>query len=114
MASVDSLSGFGAAATIGNAMGAAQSKNAPILKHTTDPAAADKAGHDFEGWMIGQMLQPMFKSVKTDKMFGGGYGEDSFKELLIDEYGKKVAQSGGLGIAAMVRSEILKTQEAAS
>ena len=44
---------------------------------------------NFEGWMIGQMLQPMFKSIKTNGMFGGGYGEDSFRELLVDEYGKK-------------------------
>jgi peptidoglycan hydrolase FlgJ len=106
------ISGFGAAA-LDNAVTQAQAKPAAGLKHTTDPAAADKAARNFEGWMIGQMLQPMFKSLKTDGMFGGGYGEATFRDLLVDEYGKKVAESGGLGIAAMVRREILKAQEVA-
>jgi flagellar protein FlgJ len=111
--STSPLPSFGAAA-LTNATGAAQTKSAPALRTTSDPAAADRAAHSFEGWVVGQMLQPMFKSVKTDSMFGGGYGEDTFRELLVDEYGKKVAESGGLGIASMVRREILKAQEAAS
>ena len=106
------IAGFGAA-TINSAVAQAQAKPAANLKPTFNPAAADKAAHDFEGWMIGQMLQPMFKSVKTDGLFGGGYAESTFRDLLVDEYGKKVAESGGLGIASMVRREILKTQEVA-
>src|SRR3954471_13958910 len=109
---INPLSGFGAA-TLNTAVAQAQAKPASSLKPTADPAAADKAAREFEGWMIGQMLQPMFKSLKTDGMFGGGYGEATFRDLLVDEYGKKVAESGGLGIAAMVRREILKAQEVA-
>ena len=105
------LSSFGAA-TLSNALASAPTRPATAPKATLDPAAADRAAHDFEGWMIGQMLQPMFKSVKTDGLFGGGYAESTFRDLLVDEYGKKVAESGGLGIAAMVRREILKAQEA--
>ena len=106
------IAGFGAA-TLNNAVSQAQANAAAGLKKTADPVAADKAAHDFEGWMIGQMLQPMFKSLKTDGLFGGGYAEATFRDLLVDEYGKKVAESGGLGIADMVRREILKTQEVA-
>ena len=108
---IDPLSGYGNA-VLGNAMAAAQARPAAAPKATLDPAAADRAAHDFEGWMIGQMLQPMFKSLKTNGLFGGGYAEATFRDLLVDEYGKKVAESGGLGIAAMVRREILKAQEA--
>jgi Rod binding domain-containing protein len=107
------IAGFGAA-TLSNAVGAAQAKPPMPPKGASDPVAAEHAAKEFEGWMIGQMLQPMFKSIKTNGMFGGGYGEDSFRELLVDEYGKKVAESGGLGIADMVRREILKAQEVAS
>ena len=109
---INPMSGF-SAAMVNNAVAQAQAKPAAGLKQTTDPAAADKAAHQFEGWMIGQMLQPMFKSLKTDGLFGGGYAEATFRDLLVDEYGKKVAESGGLGIADMVRREILKTQEVA-
>jgi flagellar protein FlgJ len=109
---INPLASFGAA-TLNNAVAQAQAKPSMSLKGTADPAAADKAARDFEGWMVGQMLQPMFKSVKTNGMFGGGYAEDTFRDLLVDEYGKKVAESGGLGIAAMVRREILKAQEVA-
>ena len=40
--STDPLSGFGAA-TLSNATGAAQTKSAPTLRTTSDPASADHA-----------------------------------------------------------------------
>jgi len=111
MTATNPLSSFGTAAL--NAATGPSQRSLPALRPTSDPAAADRAAREFEGMMIGQMLQPMFKSLKTGGMFGGGHAEETFRDLLVDEYGKKVAEAGGLGIAAMVRREILKAQEAA-
>ncbi|MEJ0067698.1 MAG: rod-binding protein [Pseudomonadota bacterium] len=54
----------------------------------------------------------MFSTLKTGKgTFGGGNAESTFQAMLVDEYGKVMAKSGGVGIAAMVRKQILQTQE---
>ncbi len=79
---------------------------------TTDPKEADRVSHDFEAMFLSSMLQPMFSTLKTGKgTFGGGNAESTFQAMLVDEYGKVMAKSGGVGIAAMVRKQILQTQE---
>lgn len=69
------------------------------------------AAQEFEAMFLAQMLQPIFKGIETDAMFGGGPGEDAYKGLLVQEYGKAIARSGGVGIADAVQAEILKLQE---
>ncbi len=81
---------------------------------TTDPKEADKVSRDFEAMFLSNMLQPMFAGLKSGKgFFGGGHAEDTFQAMLVDEYGKVMAKAGGVGIAKMVRDQILKLQEVA-
>jgi len=58
------------------------------------------------------MLKPMFESVKIDPPFGGGMGEDMWRSMQVDEYGKAIARAGGIGIADAVFREMIKQQEA--
>jgi Rod binding domain-containing protein len=44
-------------------------------------------------------------------MFGGGKGEEMYRSLLVEEYGKTIAKAGGVGIADQVKAEMLKLQE---
>lgn len=74
-------------------------------------AQLNKTAQDFEAMFLGQMLQHMFSGIETDPMFGGGHGEDVFKSLLVDEYGKILARSGGVGVADHVKAELLRLQE---
>ena len=71
----------------------------------------DVAAQEFEAVFISQMLTQMWAGVETDGMFGGGHAEDIYRSLLIDEYGKVIAQQGGLGIADHVKAEMLALQE---
>ena len=57
------------------------------------------------------MFAPMFETVETDPLFGGGPGERVYRSLLVEEYGKAIARAGGVGIADHVEREILKSQE---
>lgn len=72
---------------------------------------AREAARSFEAFFISQMLADMFSGVETDPLFGGGPGETVFRSLMIDEYGKSVASSGGVGIADSVLGEIVRLQE---
>jgi len=67
---------------------------------------------NFEAVFISQMIKPMFEGISSDTMFGGGAAEDMYRSLMIDEYGKSIAKSGGIGIADSVMGEMLKLQEA--
>ena len=79
---------------------------------TSDPKEADRVSHEFEAMFLSSMLQPMFAGLKTSKgLFGGGHAEDTFQAMLVDEYGKVMAKSGGVGIAKMVHDQILQLQE---
>ena len=70
-----------------------------------------KVAEEFEASFLSQMLQPMFANLGAEKPFGGGTGEDMWRSLQVDEYGKAIAQQGGIGIADNVFREMLKLQE---
>ncbi len=103
-----------AAALAPNALdGVAQSlanRESP-LAHGVAGADAREAAESFEAFFISQMLAEMFAGVGTDPLFGGGPGESVFRSLMIDEYGKAVAKTGGIGITDNVMREIVRMQE---
>jgi Rod binding domain-containing protein len=78
---------------------------------TSDPAIADKTSKAFEGMFVTQMLGQMFSGIPTDGPFGGGPGEEMFRSLMVDEYGKQLEAQGGLGLSDSVKRELLKMQE---
>ena len=85
---------------------------AVIAPHPTkDPAAAKKAATAFEGVFITQFVSEMFSGLSSDGPFGGGQGEEIFRSLMIDEYGKQFAEQGGFGLSDAVQRQLLKSQE---
>lgn len=78
----------------------------------TTSTDAHKAAKEFEALFIGQMMQQMFSGVGSDKLFGGGHGEDTFRSMLIDQYGKDVANGKGIGLSQAIERQLLKMQEA--
>jgi flagellar protein FlgJ len=79
----------------------------------TDTAALQKAARDFEAMAIGQLLAPMFDTVDSAHgLFGGGAGEETWKPMLVAEFGKHIAAHGGFGLAAPVMAAMLRMQEA--
>ena len=75
-------------------------------------AAATKAAKEFESVFISQFLGSMFSGISTDGPFGGGQGEEMFRSLMINQYGKSMEQRGGFGLASAVTKQLLKHQEA--
>lgn len=83
----------------------------PKVGHTDNAAQARKTAQDFEAFFLSQVLQPMFAGLDTAPPFGGGAAEKVWQSLLVDQYGKSMAESGGIGIADSVQREILRAQE---
>lgn len=76
-----------------------------------DPTQVKKAAEKFVGMFMSQMFTPMFDGVGKDTMFGGGAGEDMFKSVLIDEYGKAAAKQGGMGMTDQIMRALIAQQE---
>jgi Rod binding domain-containing protein len=76
-----------------------------------DMKKAEQAAEEFEAVFIGEMLKPMFNMIEVDENFGGGKGEEIFRDLMVQEYGKMIARQGGIGIASQIKAELLRAQE---
>ncbi|MBL8573854.1 MAG: rod-binding protein [Hyphomicrobiaceae bacterium] len=88
--------------------------NARPLPSSVTPALAQrmrKQATDFEQSFLNTMLQEMFTDVPVDGLTGGGHAEEQWRGLLIDEYAKTMSGRGGVGVADMVYSEMLRLQE---
>lgn len=73
-------------------------------------AAIGKTAQDFEASFVSSMLGQMFQGLDGSGPFDGGQGEAMFQSVLMDSFGKQIAKSGGVGIAAAVQREMLKMQ----
>lgn len=62
----------------------------------------NSASDKFEQMAIDQMLQPLFATVDTDDLFGGGAAEAMFKPMLVTEYATLMEQRGGIGLAPAI------------
>jgi Rod binding domain-containing protein len=100
-----------------NIAGVAQTalQNQPLTAAKTfkNEAAMDKAAKEFEGVFISQFLGAMFSGIKTDGVFGGGQGEEMFRSMMVDKYADGLVNQGGFGLAASIKAQMLKMQEAA-
>ena len=76
-------------------------------------AAIDKVAEDFEAFFAGEYFEQMFSGIQPDPVTGGGQGEAMFRSLMIQEYGKAVAKQHALGIADVVKRQLLQLQEQA-
>lgn len=75
------------------------------------PADIRKAAKEFEAVFISEMLGHMFEGISDDPMFGGGKGEEMFRGLLINEYGRKVAEGSGVGLSNQIQRMMIDMQQ---
>jgi Rod binding domain-containing protein len=70
-----------------------------------------KSAQDFEAVFATEMLNPMFEGVEVDQTFGGGHGEEMFRTLVTEQYGKQIAKDDSLGMAKEITDALLRIQE---
>lgn len=77
---------------------------------TQDKRTIDAVSKEFASVFITQLLNIMYESVPVDENFGGGHAEETWRGLMIDEYGKNIANAGGFGLSDMVKNQLLQYQ----
>lgn len=77
------------------------------LARPVKAAEADEAARKFEALLLNQALETMFEGIETDGPFGGGYGEEVFRSMMLEQVADSMATHGnGFGIAGHVRAQI--------
>ena len=79
---------------------------------TTTPASGDQAARvaeDFEGVFASLLLKEMRKTLEPGTLFGEDSG-DVYGGLFDMYLGQQMTQSGGFGLAKMVRESMERTQ----
>lgn len=79
----------------------------------TNKTAVRTAAEEFEAVFLNNMLQHMFTGLEGGGTWGSGAGSDAWKGMLIDEYARSIAETGGIGLADSVERELLALQEGA-
>lgn len=69
------------------------------------------AARDFEAVFLSQMMSHMFEGLETDTLFGGGQGEDMFRSILVQEYGRQMSRGAGIGISDQLQKMMLRMQQ---
>ncbi len=89
-------------AMVGATAGAATSGKREEIRETAEK---------FEAMFLSEMVKNMFSGIEVDPMFGGGYGEEVFRSMLVEEFGKAMGAAGGIGLADHVERQMLQMQE---
>lgn len=74
------------------------------------PEESRRVADDFEAVFLTTMISQMFKGVKVNDRFGGGFGEEVWREHMFDEWGKRISKSGGVGISDQILRQVLTAQ----
>lgn len=78
-----------------------QAKNARRIKETAE---------DFEAVFLAEMLKPMFEGIDVEEPFNGGKGEEIFRGMMLQEYGKEIAKNDITGIQTQVMNKLIEMQ----
>lgn len=71
----------------------------------------DSVANEFEAQFISQMLSNMFSTVDPSESLGGSDTEEVYQSMLVNEYGKIIARTGGVGVADQVKRMMIQQQE---
>ena len=89
----------------------ASSKALENASKDKDLQKIEDTARDFEAMFVSEMMKPMFEGISTEAPFGGGKGEEIFRSILLQEYGKIMAQTGSIGVAGSVKEQMIQMQE---
>ena len=91
-------------------LGTLRTSAAPAVD-AKDLAKIKASAEDFEGFFVTKSFVEMYGDLSSDPLFGGGEAENIFRSFLLQEYGKQVAKTGGIGVSDMVQKQLLQLQE---
>lgn len=65
-----------------------------------------KVAKDFESHFISHLFKVMRETVPEGGVFKGGFSQDTYTEMLDQEYSKLMTDHGGIGLAALIERQL--------
>lgn len=65
-----------------------------------------KEAVELESVLVSKMIEPMFPDGKESGLYGGGHGSDIFRQMMIDQYARTIAETNGLGLAEAIAKDL--------
>jgi flagellar protein FlgJ len=88
----------------------------PLIKaDTTGPGyeRLRKQAVELEGVFLNTLMKEMFSSIDTtEESFGGGFAEETWRGMQAEQFANALAETGGIGLADQLMSDLLRLQEA--
>ena len=83
-------------------------------QQSVGPLAKMRAqAEELEGVFLNTLMSQLFSSIETDEgMGGGGFAEETWRSMQSEQYASAMAETGGIGLADQLVSELMKLQEA--
>ncbi len=80
----------------------------PAARQKIDSQDPEKVAKDFEGVFASMMLKEMRKSLEPGSLFGDD-SNDVYGGLFDQHIGQHISESGGFGLAKMIRESLVKS-----
>ncbi len=87
-----------------------------ISQTSTSPDALGRVRQqatELEGVFLNTLMKEMFASLETEGDFGGGFAEETWRGMQAEQFAGVMAESGGIGLADSLMSDLLALQESA-
>ncbi len=68
---------------------------------------------DLEGVFLNTLMKEMFASLQTEGDFGGGFAEETWRDMQAEQLANTMAEAGGIGLADSLMADLLAIQEGA-
>lgn len=90
-------------------------QGAPLKKdgRAASPEEIKKTAQEFEALFINYLLKTMQDTVGESDLFGKGLGAESYRDMMYQELSRRLAQSGGIGLAKKVIESLHGNSETA-
>jgi len=73
-----------------------------------DDKKLKEACRNFEAVFINMMFTQMRSTVQKNDLFSGGFAEDTFEDMLYDNYSKEISKGSGIGLADVMYKQLSK------
>ncbi len=72
---------------------------------------AAKAAEQFEGLLLHQMLQSMWKTVPKNELFGSSTADDFFNDMFQEALSTSISEGRGIGVKEVLERELKKLEK---
>lgn len=79
-----------------------------------DEKKLKKACSDLEAIFVNMMFKQMRNSVQKSGLFGGGFAEEMYEDMLFEKYAEEMSKGNGTGLGDMLYRQLSKSMKGES